>query len=164
MSAVVCQDEIKSAEIIADTFQNIRLLTRIFGEVLIYMVCAVRLRHSKSCKHYRAGGGVQPQSFDIKNAHAHIAQVTVRKLGRKIWKGLNVMYNFHIFSLLKPAPQRLIDIGDKADDNKIDCRGAVYFVQKGYFGFEIMRLSGGITTVLLYKIFARKASVYVKKK
>jgi hypothetical protein len=32
--------------------------------------------------------------------------------------------------------------------NKIACRGAGYFVQKGYFGFEIMRLSGGITTVL----------------
>ena len=48
--------------------------------------------------------------------------------------------------------------------NKIDCRGAVYFVQKGYFGFEIMRLSGGITTVLLYKIFERNASVSVKKK
>jgi hypothetical protein len=33
-------------------------------------------------------------------------------------------------------------------ENKIACRGAGYFVQKGYFGFEIMRLSGGITTVL----------------
>ena len=31
--------------------------------------------------------------------------------------------------------------------NKIVCRGADYFVQKGYFGFEIMRLSGGITTM-----------------
>ena len=47
--------------------------------------------------------------------------------------------------------------------NKIDRRGAVYFVQKGYFGFEIMRLSGGITTILLYKIFAKNASVSVKK-
>lgn len=35
--------------------------------------------------------------------------------------------------------------------NKVACRGAGYFVQKGYFGFEIMRLSGGITTILLYK-------------
>jgi len=36
----------------------------------------------------------------------------------------------------------------KTYENKIACRGAGYFVQKGYFGFEIMRLSGGITTVL----------------
>jgi hypothetical protein len=45
----------------------------------------------------------------------------------------------------------IIFISVTVSDNKIACRGAGYFVQKGYFGFEIMRLSGGITTILLYK-------------
>ena len=88
----------------------------------------------ESDQYHVTPGGAEPSGLDVKTACGKIAEAEVKGLGMICFFIAFVNQMFHVY-IVSQLGRALYNKGSirTLTQNKIDCRGAIYLVQKGYW-------------------------------